>query len=54
MKCVMSHPELQRLRRWILLTGDAHGLYAQSGFTSLTESNRWMQRRDPAVCLPKD
>ena len=49
MKCVMSHPELQGLRRWILLTADAHELYAQSGFTSLTEPDRWMQRHDPAV-----
>lgn len=54
MKCVMSHPELQGLRRWILLTGDAHGLYAQSGFTSLTEPELWMQRHDPAVYLPWD
>lgn len=54
MKCVMSHPELQQLRRWILLTADAHGLYAQSGFTSLPEPDRWMQRHDPAVYPPKD
>jgi GNAT superfamily N-acetyltransferase len=54
MKCVMSHLELQGLRRWILLTGDAQGLYAQSGLTSLTESDRWTQRHDPAVYLPKD
>jgi predicted N-acetyltransferase YhbS len=54
MQCVMSHPELQGLRRWILLAGDAHGLYAQSGFTSLAEADRWMQRHAPAVYLPKD
>jgi N-acetylglutamate synthase-like GNAT family acetyltransferase len=54
MKCVMSHPDLQGLRRWILLTGDAHGFYAQSGFTSLTKSDRRMQRHDPTVYLPKD
>lgn len=52
MKRVMSHPELQGLRRWILLTGDAQGLYAQSGFTSLTEPDQWMQRHDAAVYLP--
>ena len=54
MKCVMSHPDLQGLRRWILLTGDAHGLYARSGFTPLAEPHRWMQRHDPTVYLPKD
>jgi GNAT superfamily N-acetyltransferase len=30
--CVRAHPELQRLRRWILVTADAHGLYAKHGF----------------------
>src|SRR5947209_4962851 len=29
---VMQHPALQNLRRWILLTRDAHGLYSQVGF----------------------
>ena len=53
MKCVMSHPELQGLRRWILLTGDAHGLYAKSGFTALTQPDRWMQRHDPAAYAAK-
>jgi hypothetical protein len=50
----MSHSKLQRLRRWILLTADAHGLYAQSGFASLPEPERWMQRHDPVVYPPKD
>jgi len=31
MKCVMEHPSLQNLRRWSLVTRDAHGLYAQFG-----------------------
>jgi GNAT superfamily N-acetyltransferase len=30
--CVLSHPELQGLRRWGLATLDAHGLYARFGF----------------------
>ena len=29
MECIMQHPALQNLRRWILLTRDAHGLYSQ-------------------------
>jgi GNAT superfamily N-acetyltransferase len=31
--CVLGYPELQDLRRWMLLTKDAHGLYEQYGFT---------------------
>lgn len=32
MECVFGHPELQGLRRWALVTDDAHGLYARFGF----------------------
>lgn len=32
MAAIMSHPELQGLRRWTLFTRDAHGLYRQYGF----------------------
>jgi len=49
MECVMQHPALQNLRRWILLTGDAHGLYAQFGFTPLTAPDRFMEVHDPEV-----
>src|SRR5437899_9074093 len=35
MECVMAHPDLQGLRRWSLLTRDAHGLYQKLGFTAL-------------------
>lgn len=43
MKCVMSHPELQGLRRWGLMTRDAHGLYSQFGFQQLAEPQRAME-----------
>jgi GNAT superfamily N-acetyltransferase len=49
MECVMKHPELQGLRRWSLLTRDAHGLYGQSGFKALAKAERWMERHDPDV-----
>lgn len=49
MECVSAHPELQGLRRWILLTRDAHGLYEKVGFTSLRTPERWMERWDPEV-----
>lgn len=41
---VLAHPELQGLRRWILATNDAHGLYAQNGFAPLADPSRWMER----------
>jgi GNAT superfamily N-acetyltransferase len=40
---VMQHPELQGLRRWILLTGDAHGLYSQFGWKPVAHPERWME-----------
>jgi len=46
MKCVMNHPELADMRRWVLATKDAHGLYSQSGFTPLVRPERWMEKFD--------
>jgi len=40
---VLAHPELQGLRRWMLGTKDAHGLYAQNGFTPVP-AGRFMER----------
>lgn len=48
-RAVVGHPELQGLRRWCLLTRDAHRLYEQVGFTPLAASDRWMERWDPEV-----
>ena len=47
MEVITSHPELQGFRRWILLTRDAHGLYAKFGFTPLAVPERWMERWTP-------
>jgi len=49
MECVVAHPDLQGLRRWILLTRDAHDLYKKTGWTSLASPDRWMERWDPEV-----
>ena len=49
MEIIMSHPDLQGLRRMILATKDAHGLYSQFGFTPLINIDRWMQILDPDV-----
>lgn len=49
MRAVMDHPELQGLRRWLLGTRDAHGLYRQFGFTELQRPERWMEKALPAL-----
>lgn len=49
METVHSHPQLQGLRRWILLTGDAHGLYRQFGWTDIAAPEKWMERHDKNV-----
>ena len=46
MQCILAHPDLQGLRRWCLLTQDAHGLYEQFGFTELKDPIRWMEKYD--------
>lgn len=48
-KVIVDHPNLQRLRRFILATKDAHGLYARFGFTPFDQPQRWMMRYDPYV-----
>ena len=47
--CVLAHPELQGLRRWVLATRDAHGLYRKLGFTPLKRPDIFMERHDPNV-----
>ena len=49
MEAIMGHPELQHLRRWSLLTRDAHGLYAKFGFTPVAKPERYMELHHPAV-----
>lgn len=46
MEVIQSHPEVQGLRRWMLMTRDAQGLYEQFGWTVLDEDarTRCMQR----------
>jgi hypothetical protein len=39
----MQHPDLQGLRRLLLLTSDAHSLYAQFGFTEIGNPWRFME-----------
>ena len=49
MEHIMSYPSLQGLRRFMLATRDAHGLYGQFGFTPLTHAERWMHIQKPDV-----
>jgi GNAT superfamily N-acetyltransferase len=43
MRCIVDHADLQGLRRFLLLTSDAHGLYGQFGFTPLGAPSRFME-----------
>lgn len=47
METMLGHPDLQGLRRWILATKDAHGLYSQYGFHGLKFPERWMELPAP-------
>lgn len=47
MEVIISHPELQGFRRWVLATKDAHELYRKFGFEELKLPERWMERHDP-------
>lgn len=49
MECMTGHPDLQGLRRWVLATRDAHGLYRRFGFTEIANPERWMHRWDRDV-----
>lgn len=49
MQAIQEHPELQGLRRWMLVTRDAHGLYAQYGFKPLANPGGAMEILDPDV-----
>lgn len=49
MQEVMSHPDLQGLRRMTLATLDAHGLYEKFGFSDLAKPETFMENWDPEV-----
>ncbi|MBC6990951.1 GNAT family N-acetyltransferase [Hymenobacter sp. BT491] len=47
MECVWAHPQLQGIRRRMLATLDAHGLYTQFGFVPLANPERYLEARLP-------
>ncbi|TWJ00876.1 N-acetylglutamate synthase-like GNAT family acetyltransferase [Mucilaginibacter frigoritolerans] len=51
---IVEHPELQGLRRWSLATSDAHGLYSQFGFSSITKPESWMEIFKPYQLIKKE
>jgi GNAT superfamily N-acetyltransferase len=49
MAAIMRHPELQGLRRWSLVTLDAHSLYEQFEFQPLPHPERYMEILEPDI-----
>ncbi len=49
METIVTHPQLQGLRRWLLATRDAEGLYQQYGFRALAHPERFYERHVPDV-----
>jgi GNAT superfamily N-acetyltransferase len=47
MEAIVAHPDLQNLRRWMLVTRDAHPLYERFGFRILASPERHMERVRP-------
>jgi GNAT superfamily N-acetyltransferase len=49
MECIRENADLQGLRRWSLVTRDAHGLYRQFGFQSPKMAERYMEIVDSDI-----
>ncbi|WP_291204918.1 GNAT family N-acetyltransferase [Hyphomonas sp.] len=47
-RALMGHPDLQTVRRWMLGTADAHGVYAELGFGPIKAPERLMEVIKPA------
>ena len=50
---IMAHPNLQGLRRWILLTDTAEWLYKKFGFNELPNPELYMEKHNPNVYIKK-
>ena len=49
LEVIQGHEDLQGLRRFLLATKDAHGLYTQFGFKELANPTRMMEILNPSV-----
>lgn len=52
MEAIVIHPDLQGLRRFVLVTRDAHGLYEQFGFRPLARPEGYMEWHRPDIYTP--
>lgn len=48
-QCLLAHPDLQGMRRWLLATRDAHNVYARAGFAPLANPQTMMTIHDPDI-----
>ncbi|MDR7089370.1 GNAT family N-acetyltransferase [Cellvibrio fibrivorans] len=53
MEEIVAHPDLQNLRRFVLVTKDAHGLYEQFGFGAISHPDDYMEKWEPNVYQSK-
>jgi GNAT superfamily N-acetyltransferase len=51
-RALLEHPDLTGLRRWMLATADAHGVYEALGFTMLDNPTRFMMRERARTAEP--
>jgi GNAT superfamily N-acetyltransferase len=54
MEMIISHPQLQGLRKWMLATRDAHELYRKFGFASIKSPDALMEQSFPDIYVKKD
>jgi GNAT superfamily N-acetyltransferase len=54
MEMIVTHPQLQGLRRWMLATRDAHELYRKYGFENVRSPNSLMERLFPDIYLQEE
>jgi GNAT superfamily N-acetyltransferase len=54
MESILAHPDLQGLRRWMLVTRDAHPLYRKMGFKDLAHPERIMEMTFPGIYERRD
>lgn len=48
-EAIVTDPAIAAMKRVLLATADAHGVYADHGFVPLTQPERWMERPGPGA-----
>lgn len=41
---IFNHQEFSDVKKWLLATKDAHNLYKMFGFTTITNTEKWMEK----------